>query len=85
MSGDPEHAQRVSSRLSAGTVWVKCSFVRDLSASFGGSGRSGIGREGGTWSFDFYCDVRNTCTSPKGWATTPAWAAGRGLTGRTSA
>ena len=49
VSGDPEHAQRVSAQLSAGTVWVNCFFVRDLGAPFGGNGRSGIGREGGTW------------------------------------
>jgi 5-carboxymethyl-2-hydroxymuconic-semialdehyde dehydrogenase len=48
-------------------VWVNCFFVRDLSAPFGGSGRSGIGREGGTWSFDFYCDVKNSVFAPKGW------------------
>jgi 5-carboxymethyl-2-hydroxymuconic-semialdehyde dehydrogenase len=75
VSGDPEHADRVASRLSAGTVWVNCFFVRDLSAPFGGNGRSGIGREGGTWSFDFYCDVKNTCTSPRGWRTEPNWVA----------
>jgi aminomuconate-semialdehyde/2-hydroxymuconate-6-semialdehyde dehydrogenase len=73
VSGDPEHADRVARRLSAGTVWVNCFFVRDLSAPFGGSGRSGIGREGGTWSFDFYCDVKNTCTAPRGWQSPPAW------------
>ncbi len=31
------------------------------------AGSSGIGREGGIWSFDFYCDVKNTVFSPKGW------------------
>lgn len=76
VSGDPAHADRVASRLSAGTVWVNCFFVRDLGAPFGGNGRSGIGREGGTWSFDFYCDVKNTCTSPNGWTTAPAWVEG---------
>ena len=34
-------------------------FVRDLAAPFGGARESGIGREGGTWSFDFFCDVKN--------------------------
>ena len=76
VSGDPAHADRVAARLSAGTVWVNCFFVRDLGAPFGGNGRSGIGREGGTWSFDFYCDVKNTCTSPNGWTTAPAWVEG---------
>jgi len=67
VTGDPERAERVAARLRAGTVWVNCFFVRDLSAPFGGSGRSGIGREGGTWSFDFYCDVKNSVFAPKGW------------------
>ena len=68
-TGDPDRAERVSAQLSAGTVWVNCFFVRDLQAPFGGNGKSGIGREGGTWSFDFYCDVKNTVTAPKGWTT----------------
>lgn len=63
-TGDPSRAERVSERLVAGTVWVNCFFVRDLSAPFGGSRNSGIGREGGTWSFDFYADVKNVCTAP---------------------
>jgi 5-carboxymethyl-2-hydroxymuconic-semialdehyde dehydrogenase len=67
VTGDRERAERVSARLRAGTVWVNCFFVRDLSAPFGGSGKSGIGREGGTWSFDFYCDVKNSVFAPKGW------------------
>ncbi|MFG2428000.1 aldehyde dehydrogenase [Streptomyces sp. NPDC048590] len=67
VTGDPERAARVSSRLVAGTVWVNCFFVRDLRAPFGGSRHSGVGREGGDWSFDFFCDVKNTVTAPKGW------------------
>lgn len=67
VTGDPARAERVSAALTAGTVWVNCFFVRDLRAPFGGSRRSGVGREGGTWSFDFFCDVKNTVTSPKGW------------------
>jgi aminomuconate-semialdehyde/2-hydroxymuconate-6-semialdehyde dehydrogenase len=63
-TGDPSRAERVSERLVAGTVWVNCFFVRDLGAPFGGSRNSGIGREGGTWSFDFYADVKNVCTAP---------------------
>jgi aminomuconate-semialdehyde/2-hydroxymuconate-6-semialdehyde dehydrogenase len=67
VTGDRERAERVSAALSAGTVWVNCFFVRDLGAPFGGNGRSGIGREGGTFSFDFYCDVKNTVFAPNGW------------------
>jgi 5-carboxymethyl-2-hydroxymuconic-semialdehyde dehydrogenase len=68
VTGDQQRAERVSSQLRAGTVWINCFFVRDLAAPFGGSGRSGIGREGGLWSFDFYCDVKNSVFSPKGWS-----------------
>jgi aminomuconate-semialdehyde/2-hydroxymuconate-6-semialdehyde dehydrogenase len=67
VSGDRDHAKVISDRLVAGTIWVNCFFVRDLRAPFGGSKKSGIGREGGTWSFDFYADVKNTVVSPNGW------------------
>uniref|UniRef100_UPI0015F0FAD6 aldehyde dehydrogenase family protein n=2 Tax=Streptomyces TaxID=1883 RepID=UPI0015F0FAD6 len=67
VTGDPDRAERVTAQLVAGTVWVNCFFVRDLQAPFGGSRLSGVGREGGTWSFDFYCDLKNTVTAPKGW------------------
>lgn len=66
-TGDRARADRVTARLVAGTVWVNCFFVRDLRAPFGGARESGVGREGGEWSFDFYCDVKNTVTAPKGW------------------
>lgn len=68
VTGDHERAERVTAQLVAGTVWVNCFFVRDLQAPFGGSRHSGVGREGGTWSFDFYCDVKNTVTAPNGWS-----------------
>ena len=67
VTGDPARAERVSSALYAGTVWVNCFFVRDLGAPFGGNGKSGIGREGGDYSFDFYCDIKNSVFSPTGW------------------
>ncbi len=67
VSGNRERADRVAKQLVAGTIWVNCFFVRDLKAPFGGSKKSGIGREGGTWSFDFYADVKNTVVSPTGW------------------
>lgn len=67
VSGDREHAQKITEKLVAGTIWVNCFFVRDLRAPFGGSKQSGIGRDGGTWSFDFYADVKNTVIAPNGW------------------
>ncbi len=66
-TGDPQRAERVGTQLVAGTLWTNCFFVRDLRAPFGGSRHSGVGREGGTWSFDFYCDVKNTCTNQQRW------------------
>lgn len=67
VSGNREHANKITADLVAGTIWVNCFFVRDLRAPFGGSKKSGIGRDGGTWSFDFYADVKNTVISPNGW------------------
>lgn len=58
-SRDEARATAIASRITAGTVWVNCFFVRDLAAPFGGSRDSGIGREGGNWSFDFFCDIKN--------------------------
>jgi len=67
VSGNREHADKITKELVAGTIWVNCFFVRDLRAPFGGSKKSGVGREGGNWSFDFYADVKNTVVSPNGW------------------
>ncbi len=62
-SRSEQRAMRLARQVVAGTVWVNCFFVRDLGAPFGGSRNSGIGREGGNWSFDFYCDVKNIAAS----------------------
>ena len=51
-------AHRVAAALSAGTVWVNCFFVRDLRAPFGGVGDSGVGREGGTFSREFFTEPK---------------------------
>jgi acyl-CoA reductase-like NAD-dependent aldehyde dehydrogenase len=61
-TSDADRAERITSQLVAGTVWTNCFYIRDLAAPFGGSRQSGIGREGGTWSFDFFCDVKNIAT-----------------------
>ncbi len=60
-TGSERRADRVSAALVAGTVWVNCFYVRDLETPFGGARDSGIGREGGRHSFDFYCDVKTVC------------------------
>lgn len=51
-------AHRVSARLKAGTVWVNCFFIRDLRAPFGGVGESGVGREGGSFSREFFTEPK---------------------------
>ncbi len=58
-SRNEKRAMAIAERVVAGTFWVNCFFIRDLAAPFGGSRDSGIGREGGNWSFDFYCDIKN--------------------------
>ena len=57
-TGSQDRADRVSAAVFAGTVWVNCFYVRDLETPFGGARDSGIGREGGHHSFDFYADVK---------------------------
>ena len=57
-TGSTTRSERVSAAVTAGTVWVNCFYVRDLETPFGGAGDSGIGREGGHHSFDFYSDVK---------------------------
>jgi aminomuconate-semialdehyde/2-hydroxymuconate-6-semialdehyde dehydrogenase len=51
-------AHRVAGALRAGTVWVNCFFVRDLRAPFGGYKDSGIGREGGRYSREFFTEPK---------------------------
>lgn len=51
-------AHRVSAALRAGTVWVNCFFIRDLRAPFGGVGDSGVGREGGKFSREFFTEPK---------------------------
>jgi acyl-CoA reductase-like NAD-dependent aldehyde dehydrogenase len=60
-TGSEQRADRVAAAVVAGTVWVNCFYVRDLETPFGGARESGIGREGGRHSFDFYCDVKTVC------------------------
>lgn len=55
---DLDTAHRVAHELEAGTVWVNCFFVRDLRAPFGGYKDSGIGREGGEHSHEFFTEAK---------------------------
>ncbi|QNA85500.1 5-carboxymethyl-2-hydroxymuconate semialdehyde dehydrogenase [Sphingomonas sp. So64.6b] len=58
-SGDGGRALRVANALNAGMVWVNSDNVRHLPTPFGGTKASGIGRDGGDWSFDFYMETKN--------------------------
>jgi aminomuconate-semialdehyde/2-hydroxymuconate-6-semialdehyde dehydrogenase len=51
-------AHRVAAAVRAGTIWVNCFFIRDLRAPFGGYKDSGIGREGGPWSREFFTEAK---------------------------
>jgi 5-carboxymethyl-2-hydroxymuconic-semialdehyde dehydrogenase len=56
-TGEPERGRRVAEAIESGLVWVNSHNVRDLRTPFGGSKMSGIGREGGRYSFDFYTEI----------------------------
>jgi aminomuconate-semialdehyde/2-hydroxymuconate-6-semialdehyde dehydrogenase len=61
LTRDVSRAHRVAHQLDVGIVWVNEWFLRDLRTPFGGTKRSGIGREGGTHSLEFYTETRNIC------------------------
>ena len=54
-------AHRVAARIEVGITWINSWFLRDLRTAFGGSKQSGIGREGGVHSLEFYTETRNIC------------------------
>jgi aminomuconate-semialdehyde/2-hydroxymuconate-6-semialdehyde dehydrogenase len=56
-----KRAHRVARQMKTGITWVNCWFLRDLRTPFGGVGLSGIGREGGMHSLNFYSDLNNIC------------------------
>ncbi|HVN17922.1 MAG TPA: 2-hydroxymuconic semialdehyde dehydrogenase [Dongiaceae bacterium] len=56
-----KRGHRVAQQVNAGITWVNCWFLRDLRTPFGGMGLSGIGREGGVHSLNFYSELNNIC------------------------
>jgi len=56
-----KRGHRVAQRMKTGITWVNCWFLRDLRTPFGGVGLSGIGREGGMHSLNFYSELNNIC------------------------
>ncbi|AVS76461.1 betaine-aldehyde dehydrogenase [Paracidovorax cattleyae] len=63
--GGQDHATEVAQQVRTGFIWVNSFGIRDLAAPFGGIKRSGIGREGGDWSFEFFCDVKDVVVPKK--------------------
>jgi 5-carboxymethyl-2-hydroxymuconic-semialdehyde dehydrogenase len=57
-TNDLSRAHRVASKIEAGLVWINSHNVRDLRTPFGGAKASGIGREGGVYSFEFYTELK---------------------------
>jgi aminomuconate-semialdehyde/2-hydroxymuconate-6-semialdehyde dehydrogenase len=58
---DLNRAHRISHQLDVGMVWVNTWLMRDLRVPFGGVKDSGVGREGGRHSIEFFTDSRNVC------------------------
>ena len=58
---DAGRVHRFAQAMDAGMIWVNSENVRHLPAPFGGMKNSGIGRDGGDWSFDFYMETKNVC------------------------
>ncbi|MDA8693346.1 5-carboxymethyl-2-hydroxymuconate semialdehyde dehydrogenase [Saprospiraceae bacterium] len=60
---DTGRAHRMARDIEAGMVWVNSQNVRHLPTPFGGVKYSGIGRDGGDYSFDFYMETKNICVA----------------------
>jgi len=56
-------AHRVAAQIEAGMCFVNSQNVRDLRQPFGGTKASGLGREGGTWSYEVFFEPKNVCVS----------------------
>ena len=69
-TNDSSRALRVADALEAGMIWVNSENVRHLPTPFGGVKDSGLGRDGGDYSFDFYMETKNICLA-KGSHTIP--------------
>ncbi len=60
-TGDTGRAMRLANKVEAGMLWVNSENNRNLPSPFGGIKMSGIGRDGGDYSFDFYMETKNVC------------------------
>ncbi len=58
---DISKANRISSKVDSGIIWVNCWLVRDLRTPFGGIKNSGVGKEGGWEALRFFTEAKNVC------------------------
>ena len=57
--GETGHAESLAAQIQTGFIWINSFGIRDLAAPFGGCKNSGIGREGGDWSFEFFSNIKD--------------------------
>ena len=62
-TSDTGRSHRVAHALDAGMIWLNSENNRHLPTPFGGMKASGIGRDGGDYSFDFYMETKNVCVA----------------------
>ena len=60
-TNDTGRSMRMAKQVEAGMLWINSENNRNLPSPFGGSKMSGIGRDGGDYSFDFYMETKNVC------------------------
>ena len=60
-TADTDRGHQFAQRLDTGIVWVNTWLNRDLRTPFGGVKQSGVGREGGSWSVNFFSELTNIC------------------------
>ena len=60
-TGDTGRAMRMAQKIQAGMLWINSENNRNLPSPFGGMKMSGLGRDGGDYSFDFYMEPKNVC------------------------
>ena len=62
-TGDAGRTMRLAQSLDAGMLWFNSENNRNLPSPFGGMKASGVGRDGGDYSFDFYMETKNVCVA----------------------
>jgi len=62
-TNDNGRAMRLAHAVDAGMLWINSENNRNLPSPFGGTKMSGIGRDGGDYSFDFYMETKNVCVA----------------------